>query len=554
MRAKNYAAPVRFESKTRRKRCGVALIVWFAAVIAALIAVPEHARAQGAPSCRDGKRLTLVVVEGYVQRKQDEVAMARIRGCHVGFKLDAAALQRLARLGISDAVMDALNKDTVAQMTAEEAHSEVAELQANPGDAQAGKVFQTRIDFLKNAEYTEQETFAYKDYEPRTQVMDAVLGSEEYAFRQVAPGDAQRLAAGPKGITIVRRFDDDPLQKRTVRLLAEHIEITGQSKRATIMQLAASALQRMRDNLKDGQNYWARKSAIPALASYQAASDAADDVLMADRVMGAPEDPEAKAGKAEAIAAMTKIASGTGGAAGNSNCKAGAWCDEKNGLMWTNDDNRKNVKWKDANNYCTALQRGGFSDWRLASIDELKTLYDPSSTRNTTALDRDQVINFGGQVSRDAAGATWTYHIVSGITLTGANVWSSTNDQYNDIKMWLFFSDGSAASVPTGFSRNMRALCVRPTGAANAADTSANHPAPSGAASQPAMSSTVQEYSSQCNAGDAKGCRMLAYSYSSGSGVAKDPDMALANYQKGCSMGDKQSCREAQYWRLKLSK
>jgi hypothetical protein len=45
-----------------------------------------------------------------------------------------------------------------------------------------------------------------------------------------------------------------------------------------------------------------------------------------------------------------------------------------------------------------------------------------------------------------------------------------------------------------------------------------------------------------CNAGDAKGCEMVGYSYEHGNGVDKDIQMARQFYQKSCDMGRRQGC------------
>ena len=46
--------------------------------------------------------------------------------------------------------------------------------------------------------------------------------------------------------------------------------------------------------------------------------------------------------------------------------------------MWTAKDNGKDVSWKNAVSYCHDLRLEGYSDWRLATIDELQAIYDDS--------------------------------------------------------------------------------------------------------------------------------------------------------------------------------
>jgi hypothetical protein len=52
------------------------------------------------------------------------------------------------------------------------------------------------------------------------------------------------------------------------------------------------------------------------------------------------------------------------------------WVDFSTGLMWTAKDNGKDVSWRQATKYCRDLRLAGFSDWRLATIDELAGIYD----------------------------------------------------------------------------------------------------------------------------------------------------------------------------------
>ncbi|MDM8514939.1 TIR domain-containing protein [Desulfobacterales bacterium HSG16] len=54
----------------------------------------------------------------------------------------------------------------------------------------------------------------------------------------------------------------------------------------------------------------------------------------------------------------------------------GTVLDEKTGLMWAVEDNGQDIDWKNAKLYCEEYQGGGYSDWRLPTIKELKGLYD----------------------------------------------------------------------------------------------------------------------------------------------------------------------------------
>lgn len=49
--------------------------------------------------------------------------------------------------------------------------------------------------------------------------------------------------------------------------------------------------------------------------------------------------------------------------------------DAHTGLMWSLQDNGKDIDWYEAKTFCENYSAGGYSDWRLPDIDELATLY-----------------------------------------------------------------------------------------------------------------------------------------------------------------------------------
>jgi len=52
--------------------------------------------------------------------------------------------------------------------------------------------------------------------------------------------------------------------------------------------------------------------------------------------------------------------------------------DNQTGLMWASKDNGKHINWEDAKRYCENYRGGGYTDWRMPTIDELEGLYDKS--------------------------------------------------------------------------------------------------------------------------------------------------------------------------------
>ena len=132
----------------------------------------------------------------------------------------------------------------------------------------------------------------------------------------------------------------------------------------------------------------------------------------------------------------------------------GYWVDPSTGLVWAGKDNGKNASWKGAVKYCRNLRLGGYSDWRLATLDELKGIYD----KNSNAPGRDGL-------------GTSTWHVKGNLYLTGYQ-WSSnyrTDDRgRNSGYSWYFdFNDGRSSNEPSGFpypSSFRRAMCVRGPG------------------------------------------------------------------------------------------
>ena len=112
----------------------------------------------------------------------------------------------------------------------------------------------------------------------------------------------------------------------------------------------------------------------------------------------------------------------------------GIYLDSETRLMWTIRDNAKDLNWPQANKYARQLRLGGYSNWRLPTIDKLETLYDPQKKSD--------------------------YKIRKPFRLTSRFVWSWAKEGSGSA--WFFsFGDGRRYKVPVGYSSNYRALCVR---------------------------------------------------------------------------------------------
>ena len=111
------------------------------------------------------------------------------------------------------------------------------------------------------------------------------------------------------------------------------------------------------------------------------------------------------------------------------------WKDQATSLMWATKDNGAGVPWNAARDYCASLGLGGFSGWRLATIDELSAMYD-------------------SKLKRD-------YKIKGPIDLSDSRVWSGSKTDAGDVWNFYFAYGGQSPSGTSGHAGSARALCVR---------------------------------------------------------------------------------------------
>jgi hypothetical protein len=110
------------------------------------------------------------------------------------------------------------------------------------------------------------------------------------------------------------------------------------------------------------------------------------------------------------------------------------WTDPATGMTWTTEDNGSDVNWNQAITYCANLRLGGYSDWRLPTIDELQGIYD---------------VNAGNQ------------HVKGNLKLSSKYFWSSSQSPASGKAWFFFFSNGKRYSFRSSDSKLDRALCVR---------------------------------------------------------------------------------------------
>jgi hypothetical protein len=129
----------------------------------------------------------------------------------------------------------------------------------------------------------------------------------------------------------------------------------------------------------------------------------------------------------------------------------GVWTDPATGLMWTRTDNGYALRWQSAMEYCRSLQLGGFSDWQLPAIDELRKIYNPDAVTPCGAQ---------GYMSCQIRG---NIHLSSGV------VWSrSGGDEPQTMRGFIFRDNGMqnkhVVELDKRGNNYDRALCVRRSG------------------------------------------------------------------------------------------
>jgi len=92
--------------------------------------------------------------------------------------------------------------------------------------------------------------------------------------------------------------------------------------------------------------------------------------------------------------------------------RASVWVDNRTSLMWTANASNDDMIWDSAKNYCTNITVGGYSQWRLPTIDELQGLYDENLPNHMRGQFR---VSFPFVWSANAgADAAWAFYFRDG--------------------------------------------------------------------------------------------------------------------------------------------
>lgn len=120
----------------------------------------------------------------------------------------------------------------------------------------------------------------------------------------------------------------------------------------------------------------------------------------------------------------------------------GTVLDTKTNLMWAAKDKGSDINWANAKSYCENYRGGGYSDWRIPSLDELAELYDK------------------GKTQRNEYDPSYPLHLTELIDVTSFAPWAS--ETRGSDAAFFGFNNGNRywIGLSTGF-RGGRALPVR---------------------------------------------------------------------------------------------
>ncbi len=163
LRSSEYkAGKINVSMQRRRSSFRVAVGKWMTRSAVFMSCVAAHGQAMA--NCPGGHRLTLGQVAGLIQaRIRGSIVVDRVDACHVSFSLDAPSLVMLVDAGMTDGEFNVLNPETAAELTVEQAHAEVAGLEAYVAGPDATLSAQRDAEFQRlNAQYQTERAKAAK--------------------------------------------------------------------------------------------------------------------------------------------------------------------------------------------------------------------------------------------------------------------------------------------------------------------------------------------------------------------------------------------------------
>lgn len=134
------------------------------------------------------------------------------------------------------------------------------------------------------------------------------------------------------------------------------------------------------------------------------------------------------------------------------------WPDPSTGLMWAGRTPGSAMNWKKADGYCASLQLGGYSGWRLPTLDEVKAItylkdHREGSRNGDTG---DYWVLKAGIKAEGANFNDFGYWIWTSSTVADKNAWTEKVSPY------FPYERTNTVSSPMTSSFSHVALCTRP--------------------------------------------------------------------------------------------
>ena len=402
-----------------------------AAALAAAGAITAVAQETGSGKCPARASYTLEKVLKAVEDKAPEDAVAAdIAACHVGFPLDANALDQLSKAGAPPAVMEALNRDTLLRLTRDQAHAEVAgmvqreqaiETEVNTErDAALRKLdadFQTRREraasiapksqFESDADYNVRRRQNAAQLAQMDQAESALRAQTSAQYAQTIASRLQPFAARIAFLNGARYSDpraaafkafDANAQRLTATIGGEDYifeSVPGKTAETLYNNWAQVRVEEPYDDdalhtrtivlvSASITQSGGLSKAIAAAALNQALDQAKNCMLQGDfgcaailfgRVLQRdPANQQASQGQSVVRELKEKQITFINGLQA-----AGIWLDGQTNLLWTISDSEKNVTWAEASDYCKTLRLDELVGWSLPTPTEFRGIYDPNA-------------------------------------------------------------------------------------------------------------------------------------------------------------------------------
>jgi hypothetical protein len=129
----------------------------------------------------------------------------------------------------------------------------------------------------------------------------------------------------------------------------------------------------------------------------------------------------------------------------------GTVLDTKTDLMWAAKDNGSDINWGNAKSYCENYRGGGYTDWRMPTLDDLEGLYDENKPRTVACYNLGKPIHVTTELIDITCYAPWASET------RGSDV-----ALFNFIKLTALFRDyGKRQWYPPSHTYTTRALPVR---------------------------------------------------------------------------------------------